>query len=274
MMTCLVVAPINVSAQVVDFDMASVEAMIGNHKKVAAPLLTRSVNEVLFVEPTHRNYDKAVTENKKSEKNLKKWSQCMDYISLTLNAADGVTNTIFTVSDIRVMLKKYNKLYKSFYKYLIAQGNIIPADTQVIALSIKTYQDLAKECHHFAGIMGQILQVAGIVGGVTEYTTAQISAILADYSESCHNIRSIIEQGYSNLYWYYLFRTGAYWNKIFDFPPRPMGDILSGAIAKWKENAIKVMNRTVAVSGTNASAPKETSFQKKIDAAHEEVRKL
>lgn len=275
----LMLFPVSTSAEInLPQDFSSQEAMIHNHKIVYVPLAARQTNEGFIVSPQHKDYRDAAEADKLSEKHLRRLYKGLTWCSAILEGAQAVTQTVYSVSDITKTLIAYKNLYHDFAKMILRQKTVLKSDKEIYDASAETVADMEKELNHFKNICTNLLQAAGIVTGVTEFSTEQVAQMLEEYNESCRNIRRIVHAGYNRLWLYYILRNG-YWNANLNYTVRPLGNILSSSIQVWKNNAIKVMQETqvagsgsTSISGGYSSGYSYSDFDKKVDKAIDDVR--
>lgn len=239
MFLVMLLMPGKVCAQSFDFDIGSVEASIGDHKRVRSILLTRSAveqaNQLL-----HQNSSKTTVEYKDLNIELDKYTRCFDIIDLIYNSGKTVFNAKNTYDDVKDKLIALGTLNQTYIDKCLAKGNINPADSIII----KTYARMVSSVEGDAeDLIRSLYDLALYVSNISACKTTNLMLILDRINDSMNKIRRAIDRGYYILWKYITIRT-TFWKQAL-YQGQTRKEICDKAIERWTNARYELFNGAV-----------------------------
>lgn len=222
----LLLIPGRASAQF-DFDISSVEASIGDHKRMRSILLARSSIEQANM-LLHDTCSKATVDYKNLNVELDKYSRCFDVIDLIYNSGKTIFNVKNTYDDVKEKLKALSKLNQTYIEKCLSKGNISPGDSIIIKTYVAMFSSITGDAED---LLNSFKDLGVYVTNVIPCKTANLMLILDRINGSLNHIRSTIERTYFILWRYITVRT-TIWKKVI-FQGHTRREICDSALRRW-----------------------------------------
>lgn len=227
--------PMNASAEEKTWDITTQLALIPIHKYSSGYLDSRQEMEGLVADEHDTTEGKTKT-YKGTEKSLRKFYECMNLIIAIMAGGETVFNTIGTYRQIGEKVVIYTKLYKAYYENYLKKFKVEPCDLYIYAISKKTVSELYSEAQSLYSSYMDLAQFT--VTSKTfnmEMSAAQFTHVLDNINSCYERIKSILDNGISMLYEYYMLRSG-YFNRNILRPvvsKEAMAAVIHGCRDRW-----------------------------------------
>lgn len=221
-------------AQVGINDVPSMEAMIGNHKKVRTVLEVRAIAE-LGAYNLHSESRDAVEEYRTIHNKIDKYKRCFDIIDLILNGTATAYHGIRAYNSCKRNIKGYVSLLDDYVeKILLCDKKLLPdrvwvSDSIIYTNSVAAIDTVRREVGH---LFKSYYDLATYMTGAMECSTAGLMAILNSINTSLDNIDAAISNAYLSLWSYMTIRLG-YWKKDLLFTTRTVRELADSALVHW-----------------------------------------
>ena len=223
--------PREASASSMPTDPASLEAMIHNHKTVKAVLELRVIAEE-GVRAYHRKSMKGMEDHEAVARKLDKYRKCFEKIDFILNASATGFHTYNSFQKCRKNLTSYYKLLDTYTKEILLHGGVWTSDTTVLYTSRRAVEGVSHEANRLWKSYGEL---AAVVTGKRNCTTADMMLILDDINLCIDGIEASIRNAYMELWAYMTVRMG-FWKKDY-YLARSIKDIAGDALGRWLGNS-------------------------------------
>ena len=221
------------------FDHASVEALINDHKKQRSLLIARQALEISN-EQLHKLSKVTNKQYKDINDNLDKYTKAFDYIDLvynTLCTGFNVVNTVNTVSD---KITKYRDLLQDYNDRLLSKGNIETADTIILTTSYNTIKAVADECENLYSVF---LTLGLYASNKVQCKVSDMNVMVGIINQSLDRIKELISRCYFKT-WQYLQSRMYYWKPVL-YNSKSLKDLGKEAFDRWKEASKNALDGTV-----------------------------
>lgn len=226
----ILLLPCGLRAQ--DFDFATVEALIRDHKKMRIELAARSMveyeNQLL-----HRQAADQTIEHDSIGKKLANYTRCFEVIELIYSSGKIFFNAKNTYTDvIDVYIPKLHELNKTYIERCLARGSIMTSDSIII----KCYESMVNTViQDGKELISSVYDLAMYTTGVASCTRKDLISIMYRINGALEAIRKEVREAYFVLWKYITIRTTA-WKKAI-YRAKSMSDIVNESFEIWKENA-------------------------------------
>lgn len=233
-MCILILMPTAAHAQFGINDAPSMEAMIGNHKKVRTMLEVRAIAE-LGAYNLHKDSREAVEDYRSVHNKIDKYKRCFDIIDLILNGTATAFHGIRTYNSCKDNIKGYKKLLDEYAEKVILNdkkpiyGRIWMSDSIIYTNSAEAIEAIKEEAGH---LYQSYIDLAAYMSGAMECTTANLMEILNSINASLDKIDATIRDAYLSLWSYMTLRLG-YWKKELFCSSRTVKEIAEAALEHW-----------------------------------------
>ena len=229
----LLVFPMRMYAQFGINDPASMEAMIGNHKKVRAVLETRAILE-LGVYTMHKDSRKSIQSYEQVHNQIDKYKRYFDMIDLVLNGTYTAFHGVRTYNSCRSDLKGYSALVSEFVNKIASGKRLMTTDTLVLNTSLMTIVYLTND---IKTLYGSFTDLAAYMTGAMECSTANLMLILNSINKTFDDMEYHIRSAYLKLWSYMTIRFG-YYKKSLLTTSHTVKELANLALARWKKSQI------------------------------------
>ena len=232
----LMLLPEMVSAQVWNFDVGTVEAMVDDHKRIRSVLIARSsieqANQLL-----HDNCKAAGIDYKDINVNLDKYTRCFNLIDLILQGTSTVFSLKNTISEVSDKVGKYKDLLEAYSEKCLLRGDVVSSDTIIIGISKRTIERIAGDADDLVDSFKDLLAIyaVGAATNAPEGKAVQMIGVLRSINRSLEDIRISINTSYIELWKYIRIRT-TYWKSAI-YQARSLSEIANDAFGRWKAAA-------------------------------------
>lgn len=211
-----------------DFDVGSVEASIGDHRRLRSILFTRSAVEQANL-LLHQNSSKTTVGYKDLNVELDKYTRCFDIIDLIYNSGKTVFNAKNAYDDVKEKLRALGNLNQAYIDKCLLKGNINPSDSIII----KTYNAMVSSVKGDAeNLIRSLYDISLYVSDISACKTTNLMLILDRINDSMNNIRMTIDRVYYTLWKYITIRT-TYWKQVLYQGGQTRKQICDKAIERW-----------------------------------------
>lgn len=204
----LLSVPVVVRAQVVSFDVLSIEAFIQEHKSIRSELLIRAgveeANEVL-----HQNSKAQCVDYDSLNVKLDRYTKCFEVIDEIYQGAVTIMNFSDTYSDVSEKIVGLNKIISDFIELRTLRGDILSSDAKVFTACSNMISNCTTEAEGLILSLGELASYFVPALG-RECPTRDLMTILTRINESLDNIRDCISSTYSSVWKYIYIRTHFY----------------------------------------------------------------
>lgn len=215
-----------------NFDVASVEAYIADHKSQRSLLLARATleqgNKVL-----HEYSADAADEYKELNFDLDKYTRAFDVIDLlyqSLRTALNVSNTYSSISD---RISDYKKMLEDYNSLVLKKNKIELEDTRILSISLRGIELIYDESKNLYGSVTDLVLYAT---GAAACTTSDLMMVLESINMSLDNIRKHLDKAYYDTWRYIQVRIG-YWKQSL-YRSKTRLEIVDDAFGRWKESGL------------------------------------
>lgn len=221
------------------WDIASVEAMINDHKGERSLLIVRSVveqgNKVL-----HGTSDESNEKYKSINEQIDKYTKAFDVIDVVFNTVSTGFNIYHTVDNVGQKIGKYKDMLSAYNSKILSRGNIDPADTLLVSINRTAILDVYSQCEE---IYKSATQIAIYSSGQFLASTSAINLQIKRIDECLTRIQQIVNRAYFETYTFIQSRIRM-WNRRI-FTERSRLTICNESFAQWKERSknIKQQNK-------------------------------
>lgn len=231
LLALLTMLPIRGFAQFGITDPASLEAMIGNHKKVRTILEIRAATE-LGVYNMHKSSSGAVQDYEKVHNQIDRYKRYFDMINLILNCAYTAFHGIRAYNTCRDNIKGYVGLLDDYADKILKDRKLMPSDTIIYTTSL-TAIGLVQD--DIKALYTSFTDLAAYMTGAMECSTFNLMLILNSINTSFDNLERNIQNAYLNLWSYMTLRLG-YWKTEIFAASRTIKEIAESALATWRKS--------------------------------------
>ena len=218
-----------------DFDMASVEAMISDHKRMRSVLLARATleqaNEVL-----HQANETSLAKFDSVSINFDKYTKCFDIIDAVYHGGMTVMNIKNTYDDVSKRIGLIKDLIENYTKRCALRGDLETSDTQIIDVCKRTFNNASDEAKSLYTSFGTLIAYAT---GAKQCTTEDIIVIMQEINDALDNIRENVDYAYFKLSRYITIRL-TYW-KAPVHRSKSVREVANSAFERWREAGLKVV---------------------------------
>ncbi len=231
----LLMAVSEVRAQLWNFDVLSVEALIDDHKRMRSVLLARATleqaNEVL-----HQANETSAVKFDSVSVNFDKYTKCFDIIDAVYHGGMTVMNIKNTYDDVSKRIDLIKDLIENYTKRCALKGDLETADTQIIDVCKKTFNNASDEAKSLYTSFGTLIAYAS---GAKQCTTEDIIVIMQEINDALDKIRESVDYAYFKLSRYITIRL-TYW-KAPVHRSKSVREVANSALERWKDVGIKVV---------------------------------
>lgn len=248
--------PAEVRAQYFDFDVASVEATINDHRRVRSILIVRSTleqaNQVL-----HKQSSEGVVDYRNLNKELDKYTRCFDLIDLIFSSGKTVVNTVATYNDVKDKIQDLKQLNERYVSKCLSKGNVEPSDSLIIRIYLNMIGCVSNDVE---GLIRSLYDLALYASGGASCTTPQLIGILDRINYCLNDIRGTVSLAQYQLWKYITIRT-TYWKRelyVYKRKYELYDSICDSAFIRWRkarymlfevQGAIKTLSQRNAERG-------------------------
>jgi len=210
------------------FDNMTVEALIGDHKRIRSVLMARSgletANELL-----HQYSSDAIEEYDSLNIQLDKYTKCFDLIDVIYTGGVTVMNVKSTYEDVSERIVQLKDLMTDFTVKLTLRGNIVSSDTIIVhacELAVEQVKEDGSE------LVKSLYELAGYATGVEHITTAGLMKVLGDINERLDHIGSVIDHTYYVISRYITIRLNYFKRELYR--AKTITEMANDAFSRWR----------------------------------------
>lgn len=211
-----------------DFDLATIEAYINDHKKQRSLLLSRSTlehsNKLLHqysceevVEYGHLNFE------------LDRYTRAFDVIDVMYQSLRTALNVKGTYNTVRDRIGDYRNLLSDFNEQVVKRKHIVPIDTMILSINARAIRRIADEGEYLFKSMGDLILY---VTGAAACSASDLMIVLDAINCSMDNIELHINRSYYETWRFIQLRMGYWKSKIYVYHTRQQ--IVDDAFGRWR----------------------------------------
>ena len=229
----LLLAPVRLLAW--GFDVATVEALIQDHKDVRAKMEVRAVveegNALL-----HSWTNDTIKGYKKVNDLLDKYDHYFEILDLILRGAQLVVNVHQYYNNIDSRLEGISKLLHDFNDKCISTGRLETSDILIIEIGQEMVESTYDEVEQMLTSIGDILKYQGVTSavGILSMPTSEMIKILDNIDNCLCRICKIVNHAYVRIRGYIMARMGPFFRRAV-FRSRPVMEVATDALSRWLE---------------------------------------
>lgn len=214
-------------------DVASIDAMVANHKNYSAFLGVRNVMEA-GLDSIHGNTQKQIDNYKDTSDKLDKYKRGLKLIAAILQGAGTVIHFGNTLSNTTHNLSEYLSLIKLYEQEFLLKGNIIAEDTLILTTSQNMLKDLTKQSTALKSSLVEFgAMMVSAEAGFNQATVYETVNILNCINENMDNISTSVNVAYYRLWQHMLLRR--FFHKKGLYGTRKRKDILDATVTSWEK---------------------------------------
>lgn len=194
-------------------DVASLEAMIKNHKQVRGLLEVRVAAELGVLE-YHKLNAKKVNDYRAVSDTLDRYRRCFDVVDLILKTGATAFHTVNASKRVSANIKGYWNLVDTYTNKILLHGAIWPSDTIILTTSKKTVKAIEAEAKELKSSYNDFVLLVGGKNSPKETKVLDLMECLDKINTSIDNIDNYIAAAYLELWGYMNVRMG-FWKKRF-----------------------------------------------------------
>ena len=229
----LLLAPVVVHAQLLNFDYLSVEALIDDHKTVRSVLAARSgveqANELL-----HQYSSEAGVDYDSLNIRLDRYTKCFDVIDVIYNGGVMVMNVRKTHDDVKEKISQLSCLIEDFMNQCTLRGDIVSSDTIIVGACRRCVTQVAVDGEE---LVKSLIELAQYATGLRHITTEGLLLVIGSINDCLDNIRGCIDHAYYVIWKYVTIRTHYFKRALYH--ARTLGEMCGSAIERWKRGALE-----------------------------------
>ena len=212
-----------------DFDAATVEALIDDHKRVRSVLLARSgveqANQLL-----HDYAQAAAVDYDSLNVKLDKYTKCFDIIDIIYNSGMAVMNVYTTSTDVTQRIGQLEQLIEKFATECAARGNILSSDTLIIGACRRCVSMVISDGEE---LIKSLIELAQYATGLHHITTAGLMDVIMSINEHLDNIRNGVDHTYFVIWKYVTIRTHYYKRQTL-YNAKTVREMCNEAFGRWR----------------------------------------
>lgn len=216
-------------------DIASLEAMISNHKQIRGLLEYRALAE-LGLYNYHTKVSKEVKEYKVVNDTLDTYRRCFDIIDLLLKGTATAFHGSATYNRIKANLTGYWKLVDTYNNKILLRGAVWTSDTIILSTSKRTVEQVADEVKEIYKSYQDFLLIMGEKYSPKETRALDLMVCLDKINSSMDKIDESVAAAYLDLWSYMTVRLG-FWKKEI-FRARTLREIAEDAFGRWVKSQV------------------------------------
>lgn len=238
----LMFVPVGSSAQSWGFDIATVEALIQDHKDVRAKMMIRVVieegNKLL-----HDSVNSKVKDYKKVCDLLDKYDKYFDMLDLVLRSATTVLKLHKNYTVIKDRLGQSRRLLEQFNENCLKTGKLEYSDKIIIEIGNDMVQAVVDDIEGLSKSLTNLLlyQGAGGATGLMAMSTKNLIEILDNINTCFDHITLVVNRAYIKLRGYIIARLGPFFRRTL-YRSRPVSVMATDALTRWLEVTHRAAN--------------------------------
>lgn len=211
-----------------NFDAATVEALIDDHKRIRSDLLARSgleqANQLL-----HDYAQAAAVDYDSLNVKLDKYTKCFDLIDIIYNGGMAVMNVYTTSSDVTQRIGQLEQLIEKFVTECAARGNILSSDTLIIGACRRCVSMVISDGEE---LIKSLVDLGQYAAG-REITTEGLMDVIMSINEHLDNIRNGVDHTYYVIWKYVTIRTHYYKRQTL-YNAKTVREMCDEAFGRWR----------------------------------------
>lgn len=245
-MTMLFVFPTK-SFAILDYDVASLESMISNHKKVKTVLGIRAAAEMGVME-AHKAFSKSSNSYEESSKAIDRYKRCFDIIDLLLNGTATAFHGVNTYRSVKSNVELYLKLLDDYKTNFLLKGNVKNDDAVIYTTSVETIKQIKSSA---ISMYDSYIDLAAYLTGAAEFDAQSMMICLQCINDNMDDIDSAVKNAYFTLYSYMVMRKGFWKDGLYR--GKTIKDLAMEAYDTWKEAQKKAKKKNSRAGGDSES---------------------
>jgi len=233
-MLSLMFAPGKSYAQLWSFDVASIEALISDHRNVDTVIIARSgvetANQLL-----HKYSKEATVDYDSLNVKLDKYTKCFDIIDIIYNSGMTVMNVYTTTSDVTQRVGELEQLIEQFVNQCTARGNIVSSDTLIIGACRRCVNQVIDDGKSLGTSLAELAQYAS---GLRHMTTAELLIVIREINDALDSIRESVDHAYYVIWKYVTIRTHYFKRTLYN--SKTVREMCNDAFGRWRNVTRKV----------------------------------
>lgn len=260
-LACVITCP----AQRMDY--GTIEALIGDHKKIIGPILARTSVEMANKE-LHNNSKDRVLDYKDVNEQLDKYTRCFDILNIVYTGLSTTYNIYNTTTDISNKIVEIKDLLERYRACIIAKQLGQLEDAKDLLTGVKDINSIsgAKEWYRSArelynegtvidandtiiftvgrdmvlGVNDKMKDITKSFSTLVDYaigaqacTTEGLLVTIQGLDNQITELRQIVDRGYFLLWRYIHMRTG-YWSKPLIRQHKSVREHAQTALKRWR----------------------------------------
>ena len=217
------------------FDVATVEALIDDHKDVRAKMEVRAVVEegnallLQWENDTIKGY-------KKINDLLDKYDKYFDMLDLILRGANTVIKLHRNYTTISDRISAMRKLLTDFNDKCLKTGKLESSDLLIIDIGQDMILAVEDDVENLYKSLKELLMYQGATNaaGLTAMSTKNLILILDHIDQCFDQITKVINNAYVRLRGYILARLGPFFRRTL-YRSRPVMEVATDALSRWLE---------------------------------------
>lgn len=224
------------------FDIATIEALIEDHKDVRYKMKVRAAVEegnallIKWENDTIKGY-------KKINDLLDKYDKYFDMLDLILRGATTVVKMHRNYTVISDRISQSRKLLQEFNNKCIATGRLEYSDKLIIELGNSMIEAIVDDIDRLYDSLKDILkyQGAGAATGLLAMSTKNMIEILDNIDRCFDHVTKVVNTTYIKLRGYILARLGPFFRRTL-YRSKPIGEMATDALTRWLEVSRRATN--------------------------------
>ena len=224
------------------FDVASVEALIDDHKVIRDSMKNRIAIEAGVYLLQNWTND-TIKGYKKTCDLLDKYDRSFDILDLVLSGTSTVLKVRKNYTVISDRIGGIRKLLSDFHDKCLRTGRIEYSDKLIIEIGNDMITAVCDDVEELYKSLRKLLayQGAGSATGLTAMSTSNLIQILNQIDRNFDHITKVINHGYIRLRGYILARLGPFFRRTL-YRSRPVSEVATDALTRWLEVTRRAAN--------------------------------
>lgn len=222
-------------------DIASIEALIADHKSHQKFLLLRQITES-SVYILHNTSQSTTRDLKDINKELDKYRRAFDWLTLVLDALETGVNTYTLINEMTSStgtVHKYNALIDDYYNKCVKTGNVCIEDTLIVSIARGCIKNIEGDVRELKIAMADLLLLCS---GQLQCTTFTLSMIFNRLNNAIVNIDRVLHRCYFESFKFISART-SFWKRSIHKDSKYKKNISHEAVERWVKSRHSVIEK-------------------------------
>ena len=222
-------------------DLASIEALIADHKAQRKVLAVRSITEG-SVYALHNLSQTSTSDWKHINIELDKYRRAFDWLTLALDALETGVNTYTLITEITSSdgtVHKYNSLIDNYYRQCILTGNVCIEDTLIVSIARGCINSIKGDVKDLEIAMTDLFLLCS---GQVQCTTYTLSLIFTRLNNAVEHIDKVLHRCYFESFKFIHART-SFWKRSIHKDSKYKKTLSNEAMERWASSRHSVSQR-------------------------------